>query len=144
VPYQIHFTESGSDTRFVGVLTWAGLTDALESAATHAYPRLRRFALVDLTGVTDFALTAAEVRATAERAGAFGPATRAGVAGEGPPLQIAVVATQDVGYGLARMWETLAERRPVRTAVLRTRAMALAWLAAEGIPDAELPPDPAA
>jgi hypothetical protein len=58
------------------------------------------------------------------------------------PLRIAVVAAQDVGYGLARMWETLAEPRPVQTAVFRSRAMALAWLAAAGISEAELPPVP--
>ena len=131
-------------SRFTDVLTRAVLTGALEAAASHAYPRGRRFALIDLSGVTDFALSAAEIRAVAERAGAFGPAAEAPAAEApaGVPLEIAVVATQDVGYGLARMWETLAERRPVRTAVFRSRGMALAWLAAQGIPQAELPPVP--
>jgi hypothetical protein len=140
MPYTSRFTDTGSDTRFTGVLTRGVLTEALEAAAGHAYPRGRRFALIDLTGVTDFALSAAEIRAVAERAGAFGPAT--GTPADAP-LRIAVVAAQDVGYGLARMWETLAEPRPVHTAVFRSRAKALGWLAAQGIQGPELPPDPA-
>jgi hypothetical protein len=131
--YTVHFTASGSDLRFTGALTAEEIEGALAAAAAHAYPGARRFSLVDLTGADLTRLRTSDIRAIAQRPG--GPGPTAG------PLAVAVVAPRDVDYGLARMWQTLAERRPIDAAVFRTRALALAWLATRGIPAAELPPE---
>jgi hypothetical protein len=131
--YTVHFTASGSDLRFTGALTAEEIERALAAAAAHAYSEARRFSLVDFTGADLTGLPTSDIRAIAQRPGGLGP-----TAG---PLAIAVVAPRDLEYGLARMWETLAEERPIDAAVFRTRALALAWLATRGIPDAERPPE---
>ena len=136
--YTLCFTPSGSELRFTGRVTLDQLTRARAAAVAHAYEGGRRFALVELAHVIDFDLTSAEVRGIAARAGE--PARTNGAPAD--RLEIAVVAPAGVVYGLAWMWETLAEPRPVHTAVFRSRAMALTWLAAQGIPAAELPPEP--
>jgi hypothetical protein len=48
-----------------------------------------------------------------------------------PEGLVAIVAPNDILYGLSRMWETLADRSALTTRVMRTRAEAVAWLKEE-------------
>jgi len=45
-----------------------------------------------------------------------------------PGVLFAVAAPRDLGFGLARMWQVLAEKTKWETMVLRSRAEAEAWI----------------
>jgi len=45
-----------------------------------------------------------------------------------PGVLCAVAAPRDLGFGLARMWQVLAEKTKWETMVLRSRAEAEAWI----------------
>ncbi len=85
----------------------------------------RRFVLTDFSGAT--ALTdattenlrrlIAEQRRTARAA---------------PKLDLAIIAPSDLIFGVARMWEGMAEDLGWSGCVVRTRAEALAWLREQG------------
>ena len=45
-----------------------------------------------------------------------------------PNMILAIVAGQDIQFGLSRMWEAYVERVGWQTAVFRTRAEAELWL----------------
>ncbi len=132
MPYTIRFTNSGAEVRYTGAVTAAEVAVSLEEVRRHDYPGGRHFMIVDLEAADLAALSGADVQALARQSPA--PA--------GGPLPTAVIAPEDVAFGLGRMWVVSIDERPVVARVLRTRAMALAWLSTRGVSDAELPPEP--
>jgi len=132
MPYSIRFTNSGAEVRYSGVVTAAEVAASLDEVRRHDYPGGRHFMIVDLEAADLASLTGADVQALA----------RQSPAPVGGPLPTAVIAPEDTAFGLGRMWVASIDERPVVARVLRTRAMALAWLSTRGIPDAELPADP--
>jgi hypothetical protein len=132
MPYTVRFTPSGAEVRYAGVLTYADVAGAMETMAGHPYARGRRYVLADETAVTAFALTEPEVRALAARRALY----------DAPGLVIAVVAPRPEAHERARTWETFAAEGgaapPMHLA--STRASAVAWLTASGVPAEELAP----
>jgi hypothetical protein len=76
--------------------------------------------LVDLTAVTELQMSSPEVRAIVE--------VDRRLARLMPDAVVAVVAPADAAFGLARMWEILAEGIGWPTGVFRTVAEAEAWI----------------
>jgi hypothetical protein len=90
-----------------------------------AKPDVRGYSeLIDVTAVDKFALPAAErVRDLAATAAATDPPCT--------DSKIAIVASEDLAFGLGRMYQTLREldrRSTKKVAVFRTREEALDWL----------------
>jgi hypothetical protein len=110
-----------------GVLTAAeiiAIKDGVE--ADPALPRDLAYWLVDLSRVTELRLTAHDVRAIV--------AVDRRLARLMPSAVVAVVAPADVVFGLARMWEVLAEGIGWQTQVFREAGAAAAWV--RGLPTA--------
>jgi len=101
---------------FAGTVTLSDLIEA--QRALMADPRFRPHLslLLDTRDAADVRLSAEDVR-TLSRSTALGPGARR-----------AIVATTDLRFGLARMYEMLSAGRPDQTAVFRTIEDALDWL----------------
>jgi hypothetical protein len=82
-----------------------------------------RYLLVDHSAIPEEKVDTASLRLLAERV-----SNNLEIIPEG---FVAVVAPNDVLYGLSRVWETLAEQSALTTRVMRTRAEAVAWLKEE-------------
>ena len=80
------------------------------------------YGLVDLTDTTRFDALAGDIREVARINLAL-----AGIIGR---ACVAVVAPQDVAFGMSRMWEAYMHAAAWETCVFRQRAEADAWLAA--------------
>lgn len=89
---------------------------AMESPTLHE--------LVDLRGVTNFAVSAGTISAAASSPPQFSPHSR----------QAAVVAS-DIGYGLCRMYGMLVEPNRPNIGVFRSLEEAIQWI--EGLPAVE-------
>ena len=123
MPYQMCFTDTGADVRFSGVTTGAEIVAAKAEALAHPFGRPLGFLLFDFTGAEQFDVPTADVRRVASEDREY--------AATHPPFAIAVVAPQDLEYGLSRMWQAFVDDTPIASTVARTRAEALAWLAAD-------------
>ncbi|MBI3568717.1 MAG: hypothetical protein HY084_11020 [Gemmatimonadetes bacterium] len=73
-------------------------------------------ALVDFTGAVEFLVTGDDLRLLVQRA----PYS--------PEVPIALVAHDDLRFGLARMLHTFGESRSARVKLFREHAAALAWI----------------
>ena len=115
--------------RATGVLTLADNLGAFQ--ALSADPRFEAgfSQLCDFRDVTEAHLGESEVREiVAAEEGSLDFLTGA---------RIALVAPEDFSFGLARMWEILADRMPFETHVFRSLGEAIAWL---GLTERDLPP----
>src|SRR5690349_16987058 len=105
MPYTIEYVDRGHGVRSVGsgVVTGAEIRGALDEVAGSGPEshRALRFAVVDLTGVTELRATPTEVRRIA--------ATDRTLQAVTPGVVVAVIAPEDHVFGMARMWETLVE-----------------------------------
>ena len=136
MPYTSEMIDGGRGMLHVGRGVVRG-ADVLDGAVVDHEPPARAAQLthgfVDLMEVTELQLTAedihgivAENRVTAQAA---------------PSVIVAVAAPHDHLFGMARMWEALADQTGWTIRVFRARQEALAWLRAElgrdpGVPDA--------
>jgi hypothetical protein len=114
----------GAQFRSYGVLTSQDLLDANQRLHIEITrnPGLR-YLLVDHSAIPEEKVDTASLRLLAERV-----SNNLEIIPEG---FVAIVAPNDVLYGLSRMWETLAEQSTLTTRVMRTRAEAVAWLKEE-------------
>lgn len=79
------------------------------------------FGLVDLSAVTDFNISAADIDRLAEMDRKLAQFTR-------PGLPVAIVVQGDLGFGISRMWQASSEPTGWETQVFRERPRAIAWL----------------
>ena len=79
-----------------------------------------RYLLVDHSRVSEEEVDSASIRALARRTGETLELIPDGI--------VAIVAPNDVVFGLSRMWEIQAEQPGLLTFVARTREEAIAWL----------------
>jgi hypothetical protein len=110
--------------RSFGILTSQDLYDADERLHSEIKrnPGLR-YLLVDHSAIPDEKVDTESLRVLAGRVGENLELIPEGL--------IAIVAPNDILYGLSRMWETLANQSALTTRVMRTRAEAVAWLEEE-------------
>ena len=80
-----------------------------------------RYALIDLTFVEGMNLNYEEVAGIVEQ-------NKRLAAGAPPGTLLAVSSPQDLGYGIARMWEALVEQVGWETQTFRSRAEAALWI----------------
>jgi hypothetical protein len=133
MPYTVRYSDSGAEVRHTGTVTASEIESALRAAAEHRYAAGRRFTLFDATQVERFDVLPPQVRAIAALPGVYGSRVS--------PLAIAAVVPDEKGFALARLWQRYTQALPLESTVLRTRAVALTWLAGRGVPSVDLPPD---
>jgi hypothetical protein len=80
-----------------------------------------RFAIVDLELASSLQLSPDEIRKIADRDRDLAAVTR-------PGLPVAVLAPNDVAYGLSRMWEVFVENTGWETIIFRTRKEGEEWV----------------
>jgi hypothetical protein len=123
MPLSVQFIDQGRHVRFVGAdhLTGREFIEAKVALATdEEQVRSIASATVDLVDVTEFDMTADEVRELARVDHLLATLT--------PKVVVVIVTPLDHVFGLARMWEALAETTGWRTGVFRTREEAEIWL----------------
>jgi len=81
------------------------------------------YAITDLGEVVDFHVTAEEIRLNAE--------INISISKYLPRARIAIIASRNHIYGIARMWEAYAQRTGWAIRVFRDKNEALAWVKAE-------------
>jgi len=125
MPFSTEFVDNHQGLLFVGsgVVTADEILDA-KGALLDQETRLRRIrhAMVLLADVTDLRVTTDEIRQLARIDERLAKVTS--------NVVVAVVAANDLTFGLARMWEVLADSTGWKTAVFRTRSEAETWLRA--------------
>jgi hypothetical protein len=125
VPGTIEFVEDGRGLVFSGsgVLTGQEILEAKEALAADEVPlRTVKFALVLLVDVTAVDVTVGDLRAAAIVDRRLGQMM--------PNAAVAIVAPRDHDFGIARMWEAIADVPEWTTYVFRSREEADAWLRA--------------
>jgi hypothetical protein len=125
VPGTIEFVEDGRGLGFSGsgVLTGQEILEAKEALAADEVPlRTVKFALVLLEDVTAVDVTVGDLRAAA--------IVDRRLARMMPNAAVAIVAPRDHDFGIARMWEAIADVPEWTTYVFRSREEADAWLRA--------------
>jgi len=111
VPVQLEYREHGVILWHWGVVTGDEVIPANREIYRHVFADAFRFQLIDLAHVTDWRLTAEDMRTLAlDDADLTGP----------HPQVAAVVATSDYLYGMCRMWNMMAETDSFRTYVVRS------------------------
>ena len=128
--HETRFTREGADVRFTGVATGEEILDAKQAALARRYDGPLRFLLFDLSGAERLDVPTIDVRRVARVDREY--------AETHPPFAIAVVAPDDLEYGLSRMWQAFVDDTPIDSLVVRTRAEALGWLAGRGVDVAAL------
>ena len=134
MPAFTEFTEDGRGVVFHGVGELAGpeiIEVKGQLAADEERVRRLEFALVLLVEVRVFSITLEEVRAVA--------AIDHRLAHLVPHLTVAIVAPRDHDFGVARMWESIADVSGWTTGVFRERGEAEAWIHDPKRPDRRLP-----
>lgn len=123
MPMEVHNLDGGLGNliRGWGVLESHEYLDALRPHVTRDEAEFKRFrySVVDLTEVTDARLSAAAIKEAAELCRWAAKLNPDGV--------VALVTSSQVLFGLARMWETLAEGA-WETRVFRARDEAESWI----------------
>lgn len=125
MPGTIEFVEDGRGLVFSGsgVLTGQEILEAKEALAADEVPlRTVKFALVLLEDVTAVDVTVGDLRAAAM--------VDRRLAQMMPNAAVAIVAPRDHDFGIARMWEAIADVPEWTTYVFRSREEADAWLRA--------------
>lgn len=125
MPGTIEFVEDGRGLVFSGsgVLTGQEILEAKEALAADEAPlRTVKFALVLLEDVTAVDVTVGDLRAAA--------IVDRRLAQMMPNAAVAIVAPRDHDFGIARMWEAIADVPEWTTYVFRSREEADAWLRA--------------
>ncbi len=125
MPGTIEFVEDGRGLVFSGsgVLTGQEILEAKEALAADEVPlRTVKFALVLLEDVTAVDVTVGDLRAAA--------IVDRRLARMMPNAAVAIVAPRDHDFGIARMWEAIADVPEWTTYVFRSREEADAWLRA--------------
>ena len=126
VTYDIRSTPPLLYVRYLGFVTPDEVRAAFDDYASGPEFRMDRPQYVDLTRFENTAATYADIVAIA------GMLERACTA-QGATLSIGIHAPGDLGYGLARMFESACALRPaLRSRVFTDGAACLAWVSARG------------
>ena len=123
MPLKTEITPDGKGLLFTGTGHVAGIEliqSKIELLKDSARIRGVTFGRVDLTGITSFKMSTDEVHQLVELDKRIAAIT--------PDAVVLVIANRDHDFGLARMWEMLAEETGWRMAVLRDRAEGERWL----------------
>ena len=121
--FQTTFIERGFGLCFVGTgIVTAGEMHKAKLELWACEDTLRRvtFALVDFQAATEMALESADIHRIVE--------IDMRLAAMRPNLVVAIIAPKDHIFGLARMWETLAESTGWKTGVFRSSGEACKWV----------------
>ncbi len=123
MPYSTEVIDNGKGILHIGSESVTG-QDLMTSASTVlklVQSGLRpEYALTDLSAVTDFAASAADITHNA--------VLNRNIARLLPAVRIAIVASSDVVYGMARMWQALMDQSGWTSRVFRSSEEALSWL----------------
>ena len=113
---------AGALITMTGIIAEAELAEAYEPHLNQDREKFRRyrFSLTDLRGVTELKLSTHAVQDHARRC--------ARAAERNPDAVVAVVAEQDLEFGLARMWQMLAEGTGWQIRVFRSDERARNWI----------------
>ncbi len=123
MPYSTEVIDDGKGILHLGSGTVTG--QDLMSSASAVLKIVREglkpdYALTDLSAVTAFTVSADEI--------AKNVALNKDIARLLPSARIAIVASSDVVYGMARMWQAHMEGSGWTSRVFRHRSEAIAWL----------------
>jgi hypothetical protein len=126
MPLQVQYLDQGRGV----VFTATGMLTGEEFVRTNAEILSRDlvaepylYGLFDFDGVEAVSVSANDIREVASR--------NVAESVKMPKLVVAVHATSNLTYGLARMWEILVEQSGWTTSVFRDRSEAVAWLKKE-------------
>ena len=124
MPVSVASMQEGAGLLFIctGNVTANEMLDA-KARLLETPARLRecRFAIVDLGLASSLQLSTDEVRRIADRDRELAAFTR-------PGLPVAVLAPNDLAYGLARMWDVFVENTGWETVIFRAREEGEAWV----------------
>lgn len=129
MPYSMNFTKDGKGVlrKGSGVLKGQEIIDGgLALLADEDRLRGLAYGRVDFTEVTNIEITPDDIHRIVD--------TNKRMAKLNPRAVVAIIAPGDAVFGIARMWETLAETTGWKTKVVRTAAEADTWLEAELAP----------
>jgi len=117
----IYLEDNGVVLKFSGILSWKDIHDANEKIyATSEKIRSIHYQIADFTDVERTDITSAQVRKLAEQ--------DANAARINPDMILAIVGSDDLIYGLARMWEAYASDASFEKAVFRYLDDAKKWI----------------
>ena len=124
MPVSVASIQDGAGLLFIctGNVTAKDLLDA-KDRLLETPTRLQecKFAIVDLGLASSLKLSSDEVRKIAEKDRELAVITR-------PGLPVAVLAPNDLAYGLARMWEVFVENTGWETIIFRVREEGEDWV----------------
>ena len=122
MPVRIHYREDGIGLELTasGVLTGHEVFEMNKELYSGELLKRQRYQLVDCLDVGEFLVTPGQARKLAEQDLA--------AAKMNPDMVIAVIADNDLGFGMSRMWESFVDRGTLRTRVFRDRESAEEWL----------------
>jgi len=123
MPYTTEVIDNGKGVLHTGSRTVTG-QDLIASAATllqQIKNGLRpEYGFTDLSGVTDFTVTSGEIERNAD--------LNKEIARLCPSVRVAIVASADVVYGMARKWQAHVDESGWTSMVFRTKEEAAEWL----------------
>ena len=126
MPYTMSFSNDGKGVlrSGIGVLKGQEIIDGgLALLADEDRLRGLTYGRVDFTEVTHLEITPEDIHRIVD--------TNKRMAKLNPHAVVVVIAPSDAVFGVARMWETLADSTGWKTTVVRTAAEADAWLEAK-------------
>jgi hypothetical protein len=112
--------DKGVVLHYSGLLTANQIINAKRTLVTEQHHGLR-YLIVDVTAAVEIHISAAEIWAIVDEN------KRLALIAE-PGMPVAVAAPQDIGFGMARMWEVHPHETGWRIAVVRSRAEADSWI----------------
>lgn len=120
----------GVFTTFYGILTGEEIfADAIESNRDEERTKKFTYSLTDMSGITEFRVTAEEVRLIADY--------NFKISSLVSRAHVAIVASTPVTYGMARMWQTVAGKTGWNIMVFHSKPEALDWLRKCVLPGAD-------
>ncbi len=131
MPYTTEIIDNGKGILHIGSGTVSG--DDLMASATAVLKLVREglspeYGLADLTKVTTFAVSTNEIERNTE--------LNSAIARLLPSVRVAIVASADSIYGMARMWQAHMDKTGWKSQVFRRKEEALAWLERERLKSA--------
>src|SRR5687767_8376766 len=127
--FEATYLASGAELRFSGVVTGDEILEAKREFFAHEFPDEARYVICDFTAAVRFEIPSDAVTRIVEQ--------DRDAMDDHPHLLEAVIAPQPVAFGLSRMWQMKVDEVRPHTGVVRTRAEAIRWLEAAGLPVAK-------
>ena len=128
MPWTTTYGARGADVRFMDESDGEEVYEANREVFLHRYDEGFQYAIVDFTKVARLDLPLADLLRIAEQDRQY--------LLRNPPYLLAMIAPQGHVFGLARTFQRYMEGSTLRSAVVKTRDEAIAWLNAEMTEDA--------